>query len=209
MREKFFSHFVPCSKNYIDRGIEYLSLGKSIVILTDTIYGICADALNPLAVENLYKVRQRNPKKPFVILLSDLNQLENFFGIKNLNPLEEKLLKFEKPLTVLLKVEECGWEWLRRGEDYLAFRLVKKGLIKELIKSYGKPLVAPSANWESFPPAKDVFQAFIYFSSEVPIYFNCGKVEGKPSTIVKVEGNKLLILREGLVSKEELIKEIF
>ena len=192
---------LPAERGFTDLGVEYLKRGFPVVLPTDTLYGICADALNPKAVEKVYNLKWRNPKKPLIVLIAKIEWLEEFFKVKP-STCEERLLKFEKPVSVLIEVK--NFDWVSRGRKEIAFRLVKKGFIKDFLLEFGKPIVAPSANWEGFPPAKSVFQAFLYFGSGVPIYYNGGVLEGKPSSLVRCKGKNLELLREGTSTLKEL-----
>jgi len=192
---------LPAERGFSALGVKYLNRGFPAVLPTDTLYGICADALNPEAVEKIYTLKWRNPKKPLIVLIAEIEWVRKFFKTK-LSRCEEKLLNFEKPLSVLVKVE--NFDWISRGKGEIAFRLVKKGFIKDFLLEFGKPIVAPSANWEGFPPAKDIFQAFLYFGSSVAVYYNGGVLSGKPSSLVRCGGEKIELLREGTTTLEEI-----
>jgi len=195
---------VPAEKDFIPLGVELLKKGHIGVLPTDTLYGICADALNPQAVEKIYILKWRNKKKPLIVLIENLDQLRDFFGIKKIPPIAEKLFFYKKPISVLLEVE--NFDWISRGSGKIAFRLVKDGFIKEFLRGLKKPIVAPSANWEGFPPAKDVFQAFNYFGNGVSIYYNGGTLKGNPSALVDLKGKKVSVLRRGLLDNKDLEK---
>jgi L-threonylcarbamoyladenylate synthase len=176
-----------------------LKEGVIAVMPTDTIYGICASAFNKKAVQKVYKLRKRNPKKPCIILISKIENLK-LFGIK-LTKRQKEILKKIWPgkISVILeirdkqKIEEL--KYLHRGTNTSAFRLPKqpKWLLKVL--EISGPLIAPSANWESYEPAKTINEARKYFGKNV-IYYNGGKIIGKPSTLIKLN-KKIEILRKG------------
>jgi len=87
------------------------------------------------------------------------------------------------------------FSYLHRNTNTLAFRLpAKKELLRILLIT--GPLSAPSANWEGYPPATTITQVKKYFGNKV-FYLNGGKINGKPSTLVKLTKNKLEILRPG------------
>ena len=56
-------HLLPAQGRYIPVGVEFLKKTFPVVLPTDTLYGICADALNPKAVEKIYSAKWRNPPK--------------------------------------------------------------------------------------------------------------------------------------------------
>ncbi|HID79098.1 MAG TPA: Sua5/YciO/YrdC/YwlC family protein [Aquifex aeolicus] len=193
-------HLLPAKGRYIPLGIEFLKKNFPVVLPTDTLYGICADALTPEAVEKVYHAKWRNPSKPLIVLVYSPFQIEEFFGIK---PTKEVLniLNYKKPISLLLPVK--GFEWVSRGSGLIAFRWVKEGFIKKFLQTYKRPLVAPSANWEGFPPAKDIFQAFFYFGNWVSVYYDGGVLKGLPSALLKLEGKKAKILRRGNLNEED------
>jgi L-threonylcarbamoyladenylate synthase len=80
----------------------------------------------------------------------------------------------------------------------LAFRFPKKEDLIELIKETG-PIVAPSANSEGAVPAKNLDEARKYFGDEVDFYIDGGEIDSEPSTLVKIDGDKIEVLREGAV----------
>lgn len=177
---------------------EKIKLGGIGIIPTDTIYGIVASAFNKNSVEKIYKIRSRRLKKPMIILISSIENLKLF----NISPDIEtiKILKdlWPNPISIILKAEDKNFEYLHRGTNTLAFRFPKNPLLIKMIKITG-PLVAPSANPEGKPPAQDINQALNYFNNNVDFYLDGGKLVNKPSTVVKIENGKPVVLREGII----------
>lgn len=182
-----------------------LKEGAIGVIPTDTIYGVVASALNKKAVEKIYRLKKRNQKKPLIILISSINDLK-FFGV-TLNSWQKKVLKKFWPgkVSFILKCPSKKFYYLHRGSKTLAFRLPKK---KELLKilAIAGPLVAPSANWEGFPPATNISQAKKYFGKNV-FYLDDGEIKGKPSALIDIRKNKLEVLRDGVFLTKQKLKE--
>lgn len=183
-----------------------LKEGIIVVMPTDTIYGICTSALNKNSVEKIYKLKKRSTKKPFIILISKLKELE-IFGIKPTKE-ELKILKKIWPAGVscILKIKDKDklkkFRYLHRGVNSLAFRLPKPIWLRKILEISG-PLVAPSANIENLAPAKTISQAKKYFKDKV-IYFDKGKLSSRPSTLITLENKKIKILRKGNIPKNIL-----
>jgi L-threonylcarbamoyladenylate synthase len=97
---------------------------------------------------------------------------------------------------------KSAYEYLHRGTNSLSFRLVKNKLILNILKISG-PLIAPSANWEGYEPAKNIKEAKRYFGNKV-FYLDRGNLISKPSTLIDLRKKKIEILREG-----EEIKKVF
>ncbi len=85
--------------------------------------------------------------------------------------------------------------YLHRGTNSLAFRLPKSKLILNILKISG-PLIAPSANWEGYEPAKNIKEARRYFGNKV-FYLDRGDLISKPSSLIDLRTKKIQILREG------------
>jgi len=177
------------------KAAKLLSEGAIGVIPTDTIYGICASALNKKAVQKVYKLRKRNLKKPCIILISTITDLKKFdVKLKNW---QRKILEkiWPSKISVVLPSKSSKFFYLHRGTKTLAFRLPKNKLILEILKISG-PLIAPSANFEGKNPAKTINEAKKYFKNKV-FYLNRGKLKSKPSTIIDLTSNKIKIIRKG------------
>ena len=185
---------INISKNIFDAK-EFLEKGKPAVILTDTLYGILANALDKNSVEYVYNLKGRKKDKPFIILIPSTDYLK-IFGIEP-NNLEKDLLN-TKGITVVLNLDNEKFSYLHREKKSLAFRIPKKENLLKLLENLKLPLIAPSCNPEGKKPAESVKEAINYFGDKIPIYINEGVCKNvSPSTIVRVENNEIKILRRG------------
>lgn len=179
-----------------------LKRGKIAVFPTDTIYGILGSAQIPETVERIYKLKKRDRKKPFIILISSLEDLKKF----NISPSQKSGDFLNKiwpgKVSVILDLpEKNNLKYLHRGTNSLSFRLPDDPSLIELIKKSG-PLVAPSANLEGEKESENINDAKDYFKEAVDFYIDGGEKKSKPSTLIKIENNKITILREGEVKIE-------
>jgi len=179
--------------------LEKMITGGGIGVLpTDTLYGIVCSAKSRKSVEHVYALRERNLKKPSIILISDIKDLK-FFGIRLDSRTQEILARlWPGKVSVILPCANKKFSYLHRGTKSLAFRLPKKAALVKLIKKTG-PLIAPSANLEGLLPATKIQEAQDYFEDCVDFYVSGGKLESLPSTIVEIKRGKLLIKRHGAV----------
>ncbi len=161
------------------------------VLPTDTIYGLVGSALSKKAVEKIYKIKKRNLKKPLIVLISSLKDLE-IFKIKI-----DKNLIWPYKTSLILSCSNQKFSYLHRGANSIAFRMItsKNKNLLNLIKKTG-PLVAPSANPEGEKPAEIISQAKKYFGTKIDFYLNRGLRKSKPSTIIAFQNNKKTILRK-------------
>ncbi|PIQ68613.1 MAG: threonylcarbamoyl-AMP synthase [Candidatus Taylorbacteria bacterium CG11_big_fil_rev_8_21_14_0_20_46_11] len=176
-----------------------LSKGGIAVIPTDTIYGVVAQARDRKAVARLFALRRTIPRKPFIILISELSDL-CLFGVYVSTEQRVFLDRvWPGPVSVVLPCSSEKYEYLHQGAHALAFRLPKSKRLQTLLREIG-PLVAPSANPEGEKPAETTLEAKKYFGDRVDVYLSAGKrLKGKPSTLVSLTGEKPVVLRQGSV----------
>jgi L-threonylcarbamoyladenylate synthase len=184
---------------------EYLHSGHVGVIPTDTIYGVVASAHSPEAVERLYTLRDRDPSKPFIVLVASAEQLSELevsaSGV--LVRVLEKL--WPGPLSVILPCKGTTFEYLHRGTGSIAVRLPEDEALRQLIEETG-PLVAPSANTAGSEPATTVAAARAYFGNRVDFYVDGGERVGEPSTLIALnEQGGVEVVREGVVPTSMII----
>ncbi|MDD4409786.1 MAG: L-threonylcarbamoyladenylate synthase [Candidatus Pacebacteria bacterium] len=174
---------------------EAFASGIPVVMPTDTIYGVTVPALEKKSVMKLYRLRKRNPNKPFIILISSLKDLALFDIF--LDEEKKEYLKGFWPgeVTAILDCPQKEFYYLHRGTKALAFRVPKDKELIRLLKKTG-PLVAPSANIEGMPEAKNIADAHGYFK-EKAVYIDKGVIKGLPSTIISLANNKFEIIRKG------------
>jgi L-threonylcarbamoyladenylate synthase len=171
-----------------------LNEGGVGVFPTDTLYGLIGSALNPDAVDRIYDLKRRDPRKPLIVLINDIATLETF-GVELTAALEERLRTYwPGPYSIVLPVIDDQFEYLSRGHDAIAFRLPDNDQIVDLIDRAG-PLVAPSANPEGRPPATTIEEARKYFGSDAEFYIDDGVLEGPPSTLITFDGDDVETLR--------------
>ena len=191
----WYNHLM-ITKNLLDTTvIEALRAGKLVVAPTDTIYGLLARADSQKAVDELYRVRQRDRTKSCIILLSSAD------NIPEITAEQRRIydqLYYERPTTIVVRVSPDIMPHLVRTDATLAFRVVPSGTaLSELIQCVG-PLLAPSANLAGQPPATTINEAIAYFGDQVAVYVDGGEVaEAAPSRIIKfTDDGQLVALRQ-------------
>ena len=175
--------------------ISTLKNGGVGVLATDTLYGIVASAFSKKAVARIYAIKGRDEKKPFIILISSVRDLQKF----SIRLTKEHKVFLEGawpgPVSVILPCKPKKFEYLHRGAESLAFRMPKNKKLLELLKKTG-PLVAPSANPQGMLPAENVGQARKYFGDDVDFYIAGGTKKGKASRIVSLLGQIPVVIRK-------------
>jgi len=180
--------------------INELKEGKIGVIATDTLYGIHGLALNKKVVKRIYKTRDRDPKKPFIILISSVDDLK-LFKINIDNKTKDFLENiWPNKVSVILPCSEKELKYLSRGTKSLAFRIPKKMSLLKILRGTG-PLISTSVNPEGKEPAYTIDQAKKYFGEKLDFYIDEGEVKSEPSTLIKINKKlKIEIVRQGNVT---------
>ena len=188
--------------------ITSLRKGGVGVLPTDTIYGIVGSAFSEKAVARIYRLRKRNLKKQFIVLIGSISGLKKFGVVAPL--LHPPLLRGEGlggvglwpgKVSVILPVPARKFAYLHRGTKSIAFRLPRPAALRALLKKTG-PLVAPSANIEGEPPSRTIKKAKKYFGDKVDFYVDGGTRASQPSTLVRIENGKVIVLRKGACGAE-------
>ena len=176
--------------------IEILNNGGVGVIPTDTVYGIVCDAFSKDALLRLYELKSRDGNKPPVVLISSLDDLK-LFGIV-IDEMAKIFLKKFWPgkVSVIFKIKP-EFSFLDKGLG-LAIRFPDDKKVLDFLKQTG-PLATSSANIQNHAPAKNIKEAEKYFGDKVDFYEDGGELDSAPSTLVRINGDKVEILRQGAV----------
>lgn len=182
--------------------LETLKEGKIAIIPTDTVYGLVGDATNEDVIKRIYEVKKRDKNKPLLILISDLEMLKGY--TKELNDLEEKIINkfWPGPLTILLSKNNNISNILTSNKDSVGVRLPDKKDLRCLISKFGKPIIATSANVTGKETITNVSELEPTIKDNVDLILDGGTINAISSTIIKVQDNKIIFLREGLITND-------
>ena len=175
----------------------FFKKGKVIVYPTDTIYGLGCLATDKKAIEKIYKIKKRDGKKPFLVLVSDWKMLKEYFSLsKEQNKYLHKI--WPGPVSVILPHKGLFPSVLSLGLEALAVRLPKSDFLVKMIKVAGTPIVSTSLNLSAKPHLDDVDGLENYFSVHKPdLIIDSGRQKGQPSKLIDLRDMKnIKILRK-------------
>ncbi|HEL2418391.1 L-threonylcarbamoyladenylate synthase [Streptococcus suis] len=184
-----------------------LENGGAVILPTETVYGLFAQALNEDAVNRVYQLKQRPRDKAMNLNVSNLNDI--YFFSQNTPFFLEKLYNrfMPGPLTIILKANDNVPFWVNSGLDTVGFRLPNHEQTLRLISETG-PLIGPSANISGNESGKKFSDIQAQFSVDLPGIEDDQALTGIDSTILDLSGQKARILRQGAISREEIQKAI-
>ncbi len=178
--------------------------GQLVVLPTDTVYGVGADAFDPEAVRRLLAAKGRGRDMPPPVLVSAATTLDALaVGVPSYaRALIEEL--WPGPLTIVCRQQpSLHWD-LGDTRGTVAVRMPDHEVAIELLSRTG-PLAVSSANRTGRPAALDADAAEEMLGGRVEVILDAGPTAGpEPSTIVDVTGPKGRVLRTGAVSLERL-----
>ena len=178
-------------QNVIDQAVFVLKNEGVILYPADTIWGIGCDALKESAIHKIYDIKGRQNQKPFIILVSDLDQL--YEVASTVHPRIDTLLHFhERPLTVIYPGAKEAYRHLVAADGSIAVRVVKSGFCHELLSAYQSPLVSTSANHSGDPPPVKFGSISSHIISQVDFAvpaFAEKDITGTPSAIARYDEN--------------------
>ncbi|HER0629173.1 TPA: threonylcarbamoyl-AMP synthase [Streptococcus pyogenes] len=191
--------------------MEYLASiiesGDALVLPTETVYGLFAKALDEKAVNAVYDLKQRPRDKAMNLNVADFNSILAFSKEqpRYLKKLYQAFLP--GPLTIILKANDQVPYWINSGLSTVGFRSPSHPITAALIQKTG-PLIGPSANLSGKASGRVFDHIMQDFDFQVFGYADDPFLTGKDSTILDLSGERAVILRQGAITKEELLANV-
>lgn len=185
----------------LEHAANLLRAGEICAIPTETVYGLAADATNSDAVLKIYQAKSRPRFNPLIVHCADLAMANELVEMPEA---AQKLSQFwPGSLSIVspIKSDAAISNIVTAGLDTLAVRIPAHPMARELIRLVGKPLAAPSANPSGKLSATTADQVVAGFDGRIPVLDGGPCANGLESTIVAIDGNKLVQLRAGAVPR--------
>jgi len=192
----------------VSKAVALLRKGKTVALPTETVYGLAANALNPIAVARIFEAKERPRFDPLIVHLPSRDWLERVAKIDNESrDLVEKLIAqfWPGPLTLVLGRESIVPEIVTAGLDTVAVRISPHEIFAEIVRAFGKPLAAPSANRFGRISPTTAQHVQDELDGRIPLIVDAGPTaHGIESTIIAVHGGGIDVLRRGPITAEQL-----
>lgn len=189
----------------IDAAADAVKDGRLVVLPTDTVYGIGADAFDPAAVESLLAAKGRGRGVPPPVLIGDPAVLLAL--AVDVPDYAERLAEelWPGPLTLIVTAQpSLAWD-LGETRGTVALRMPDHEVALELLRRTG-PLAVSSANRHGKAAAQTVLEAATQLGDAVEVYLDGGRAPiGTASTIIDTTVEPAEIVREGALSREDIV----
>ena len=184
-----------------------LARGDLVIMPTETVYGLAADAGNPQAVARIFEAKGRPRFNPLIAHVPDLQAA---LRLADLPRIGLKLAEafWPGPLTLVSRVRAGApvCDLARGGLDSVAIRTPAHPVALELLQAFGRPVAAPSANRSGRPSPTRLADALEETGPSAVLALDGGDCRvGLESTVVSLLGERPAILRAGGLTREEII----
>jgi len=201
--------YQPCSMVDLNRAVAVLNKGGVVAFPTETYYGLAVDPLNPLALNLLFSLKQRDIAKPILTLIDDRESLSTL--VHEVPSIYSGLMEkfWPGPLTLIFKAKVNLPVLLTAGTSTIGVRQSSHPFARQLLRAFGRPITATSANISGQDAAVDAYGVKAQFSNRIDMVFDGGKAPGVlGSTIVGLDGSRLKLIREGIIPYELILRTV-
>lgn len=188
----------------IEAAARLLAAGEVVALPTETVYGLGAAALDPLACAKIFEAKERPLSDPLIVHLPDKGWLEK---LARPNALAERLVErfWPGPLTVVVPRQGVVPDIVTAGEETVALRMSAHPIFQKVAEIFGQPIAAPSANRFGRISPTAAAHVASELDGRIPFILDGGScAHGIESTIVLVREQGVEILRHGPVTQEQL-----
>jgi L-threonylcarbamoyladenylate synthase len=199
------NNVVAPSAEAILRAVELLRAGQVVGMPTETVYGLAGDGLNPTALARIFEVKQRPLFDPLILHFADA---AGAFDLAAQIPTAARELAqrfWPGPLTLVLRKKAIVPDLATSGLPDVALRVPAHPVAQALLRAFGGPLAAPSANRFGRISPTEAQAVRVELGDAVPLILDGGACAvGLESTVLLISENQPVLLRAGGIPLEEI-----
>lgn len=188
----------------LNKAVNILKNGGLVAFPTETVYGLGGNGTDALSAKKIYEAKGRPSDNPLIIHVADPKDAEKYAHTS------EEYYKLADafmpgPLTIILQKKEIIPFSVTGGLDTVAVRCPSHKVARSLIEAFGLPIAAPSANLSGKPSPTCAEHVIDDLFGKVDMIIDGGESEiGLESTIVKLDGNSVTLLRPGAITADAI-----
>jgi len=183
--------------------------GGLVVFPTRTLYGLGVDANNPEAIGRLFQIKRRSAAKPVSILVKSRDALTSFVAEvpEAAIPIMDRF--WPGRITLVFRAKEGISTLLTAGTGKIGVRIPEHPVAVQLVACLDCPLTGTSANYSGAPGVSRIEDLPRDFLNQMDLILDAGRLNGGTgSTVIDMTTDPPQILREGAVSKKELVSGV-
>ena len=189
-----------------DAAVAALRAGLTVILPTDTVYGLCASAEGPEPTARLYALKGREPSQPSALLAADVELL--FACVPELQGAAAAVVRalLPGPYTLVLPNPARRYPWLNGSTpEAIGVRVPLLPAVTMRVLAAAGPVTATSANLAGGPDPRSVDELAPELRERVAAVVDAGLLPGTPSTVLDVSGSEPRLVREGAVPAAEAL----
>jgi len=181
----------------IAKVVETLKNGGVVAYPTDTTYGIGCSIFSKKGVERIYAIKQRDRKKPFSFICSDLSEIARYAKVSNY---AFKLLRrlLPGPYTFVMEANSVVPDLLLTKQRTVGIRIPNNKICLAIVKELGHPIVTTSANLSGEDPIGNPWQVECDLGKVLDLVIDGGDLSADVSSVVSIIGDVPEVLRRGV-----------
>jgi tRNA threonylcarbamoyl adenosine modification protein (Sua5/YciO/YrdC/YwlC family) len=180
----------------VDKVVALLRQGGIVAYATDTFYGIGCNIMNKKAIEKIYQIKQRDKKKPFSFMCSDLKNISHYAKVSNYAYKTMRRL-LPGPYTFVLEGSREVPKMMLTPRKTAGIRVPNHALCLALVKELGNPILTTSATRHDGTVFDDASLIHDHFGSRLDAVIDSGIVPGQPSSVIALIDDVPEVIRRG------------
>lgn len=193
------------SEKAIDLASELLKNGEVVGVPTETVYGLAGDSSNPSAIKKIFEAKGRPMDNPLICHISNFDMLGKVSKDLSNDAIKLAHTFWPGPLTIVVKRGDGVCLESTAGLDSVGIRMPSNEIARKIIERAGRPFSAPSANISGKPSPTNAQDVFVDMQGKIPLIIDGGECDaGVESTVVSMLGETPVLLRPGVVTKEQI-----
>ena len=188
----------------VSQAVAALADGELVIIPTDTVYGLAARADVEESVLRIYAAKRRPADRPLPVLVARREQLFSYA-----RDVPEAALRLSEafwpgPLTIIVPRSQAIPVWVTAGENTVGLRQPDHPVALTILSAAPFPLAVTSANISGSDTPRCAGECAAMLAEPVAVAIEAGPLATKPSTVVKVQGDVVVVLRLGPITREQI-----
>jgi L-threonylcarbamoyladenylate synthase len=201
------ARLIAASHDGIEEAAKLVLAGRLVAYPTDTVYGLGCDPFSKEAVDRLIDAKQR-PKGALPILVNSMGAAKKI-GEFNKTSINLAGRFWPGPLTLVVPVRSELPVPVTNGSPFVGLRIPKHETALNLIEKCGGRIIGTSANISGHPSPSTANEVLSQLGDRIDLILDGGPTPlGKESTVAKIVGNAVEVVREGAVSRDEILKAL-
>lgn len=192
-------------KEGMEKAANIIRNGGTVAFPTETVYGLGASALDPEAIEKIYKAKGRPSDNPLIVHISDISELSKVVYDMDgyISAIADEF--WPGPLTLVCKKSDEIPNQVTGGLDTVAIRMPQNNIAREFIRTAGVPIAAPSANISGKPSPTSTSHVIDDLKGKIDaVIMGDDSDIGIESTVISVTDGKVNVLRPGVIGEADI-----